>query len=654
MNLLREDLTGGTDISTAALISSSGLYELPESARSAAAERATLLDSLLDCMGDSVIVFDSEWHFIYLNDAALRSQGMQADLLGKVFWEAFPELLGTRLEVEYRRAVTEQVGVRFEYYHAPDDTWFEINACPIKGGGLTAVLRDITESHRAREALQKSEQCFKGLFDQVAVGMVQCDADGRFLLANPYFCALVGRSPQELMQLRFQDLTHPLDLTRNVVLCERSMQDHRYFNMEKRYVRPDGASVWVHNNITPILGEDGKAHSAIAVVQDISESRQAERSLRKSEERLRLAMEGAGMGTWETDLASGAMIWNRQSSALLGYDPETDSVSADMWRARIHPDDVASMEHAIELARRERSLFQTEYRILRADNGAVRWFAPFGRFLYDEQGKEIRFIGVFFDITDRKETELRAASVAAQLERSNRDLQDFAVIISHDLQVPLRKISTFGERLEEMCADSLSEQARDYLKRMRQTSARMKSLIDDLLAWCRLGGQEQSLKKVNLTQIARAALNDLELVMHETGGTVELANLPIIEADATQMRQLLQNLIDNALKFHRKDEAPQVEIAAELLRQPGPNGSEEWCRLTVTDHGIGFEMHNAERIFGVFERLHGRNEYVGPGMGLAICRKIVEHHGGHISAEGKPGSGAVFTVMLPVGRTLPE
>lgn len=245
-------------------------------------------------------------------------------------------------------------------------------------------------------------------------------------------------------------------------------------------------------------------------------------------------------------------------------------------------------------------------------------------------------------LIERKNAEAKLQSLAQELRRSNRELEEFARIASHDLQEPLRKIQAFGDRLVTMLGAGLGEQGRDYLARMQAAAKRMSTLINDLLTYSRVTTKAQPFVRVDLGQIAREVSSDLEARIDETLGRVELGDLPAIEADPLQMRQLLQNLIGNALKFHRKDIPPVVRVAGEQ----GENA--QTVRLSVTDNGIGFDMKYLDRIFDVFQRLHGRTEYAGTGLGLAVCRKLVERHGGAITATSAPEQGSTFIVTLPV------
>lgn len=253
-----------------------------------------------------------------------------------------------------------------------------------------------------------------------------------------------------------------------------------------------------------------------------------------------------------------------------------------------------------------------------------------------------------------------------ELAAYNAELQQFAYVASHDLQEPLRKIQAFGDRLKAKFSSELTDQGRDYIERMQNAAGRMQALIDDLLTFSRVTSKAQPFAHVSLAQVIQEVLSDLEVRIHQTGGRVEVGELPTIDADPIQMRQLLQNLVSNALKFHHRGEPPVISIRSQLLQnteQPteGYSATVETrnfgplhCQIIVQDNGIGFEMKYLDRIFNVFQRLHGRCEYEGTGMGLAICRKIAERHGGSITATSTPGQGATFIVTLPVKQNKGE
>jgi light-regulated signal transduction histidine kinase (bacteriophytochrome) len=259
------------------------------------------------------------------------------------------------------------------------------------------------------------------------------------------------------------------------------------------------------------------------------------------------------------------------------------------------------------------------------------------------------------EIEERKRAEQQVREVATELARSNDELEKFAYVASHDLQEPLRKIQAFGDRLRNACRDKLSDTGQEYLDRMLISADRMRRLIDDLLTFSRVTTQARPFVRLNLEKLVGEVVSDLSERIEPAGGTVRVGELPEIEADPTQMRQLFQNLIANAVKFHRPGAPPVVEVRGELVGPPADagGGAGPACRVTVRDNGIGFDEKYLDRIFQVFQRLHGRDEYEGTGVGLALCRKIAERHGGSITARSRVGEGSAFVVTLPL-RQAPQ
>jgi light-regulated signal transduction histidine kinase (bacteriophytochrome) len=260
-------------------------------------------------------------------------------------------------------------------------------------------------------------------------------------------------------------------------------------------------------------------------------------------------------------------------------------------------------------------------------------------------------VATYEDVTQTVHAEEALRDYAARLERSNRELQDFASIASHDLQEPLRKIEAFGDRLVARCGAELSDAGRVYVDRMQDAAGRMRLLINDLLTYSRVTTTARPFAPVDLGRIAREVMSDLQVAIEQAGARIVLGDLPVLQADATQMRQLLQNLLSNALKFRCAGRTPEVRLSGRLYTPERPEhraAAPPLCEITVADNGIGFRQDYADRILGIFQRLHGRSEYPGTGIGLATCRKILERHGGTIAASGRPGEGAVFTCTLPV------
>jgi light-regulated signal transduction histidine kinase (bacteriophytochrome) len=249
-------------------------------------------------------------------------------------------------------------------------------------------------------------------------------------------------------------------------------------------------------------------------------------------------------------------------------------------------------------------------------------------------------LNVLLDDMAYRYNELKASHL--KLEDSNRDLRDFVFIASHDLQEPLRKIQSFGSLLEAECAAGLGAEGRDYVARMRGAAGRMRTLIDNLLSLARVTTKAHPFRPLELDAVLRQVLADLGPRIRECGAEIALEPLPALHGDASQLGQLFQNLLGNALKYRRPGETPRIRVA---LEKGAPSG---FCAVRVEDNGIGFEEAHAEKIFKPFERLHGSGLYEGTGIGLAIVRKVAERHGGEVRAQGTPGRGSAFTVILPL------
>ena len=262
-----------------------------------------------------------------------------------------------------------------------------------------------------------------------------------------------------------------------------------------------------------------------------------------------------------------------------------------------------------------------------------------------ETDEGLLVLSAITDITERKRLERANEEQPQKLAQSNVELEQFAFVASHDLQEPLRKVQTFGDWLLHDHVDSLNEEGKDYLQRMISSAQRMQKLIVDILEYSRVSIEPQPFKRVDLNNLCSTVLDDLEFKIHEAGATVHIANdLPVISADASQMYRLFQNLISNALKFRRRDLALVIEIR---LRKPAERASHAYHEIVVKDNGIGFEPKFADQIFGIFQRLHSHLEFEGTGIGLAICRKIVERHNGTITAVSNPDGGAMFLLRVP-------
>jgi PAS domain S-box-containing protein len=286
----------------------------------------------------------------------------------------------------------------------------------------------------------------------------------------------------------------------------------------------------------------------------------------------------------------------------------------------------------------------------RAKDGTLYWvhttIVPF----LDDNKQPEKYVAVRYEITESKASQEQLKLYSKKLEVSNQELQSFASIAAHDLQEPLRKIQAFSDRLKLKAKDELSEDNYDYLNRIQNSAHRMQTLINDLLSYSRVTTKAQPFCDVDLNTILTNVISDLEVRIEKCKGAVRFESLPTIEADSTQMQQLFMNLLTNALKFSKPGIPPLVTIEAKILQESPLGESGTACQITVKDNGIGFDEKYLTRIFTIFQRLHGQQTYEGTGIGLAVCRKIIDRHGGFITARSQPNEGATFIVTLPVTK----
>jgi light-regulated signal transduction histidine kinase (bacteriophytochrome) len=311
---------------------------------------------------------------------------------------------------------------------------------------------------------------------------------------------------------------------------------------------------------------------------------------------------------------------------------------------------VGKSEHEIFVSHEQGGdSLSADERVLHRKDG-TRFPVEFVKTPINENGRVVGSVVVFKDITERKQVQDSLARKAAELARSNSELEQFAFVASHDLQEPLRKIQAFGDRVKVKCEPIEAPDIRDYLDRMQSAASRMRTLINDLLAFSRVIRSSEPFVPVDLNVVTKEVLGDLEVRIEKSGAKVEMENLPTIDADPMQMRQLMLNLLSNALKFQPAGASPLIRITTTTLT---PLSREPQCEIQVQDNGIGFDEKYMDKIFAVFQRLHGRTEYEGTGVGLAVCRRIVDRHHGTISARSQPGNGATFIVTLPLQQVAP-
>jgi signal transduction histidine kinase len=361
--------------------------------------------------------------------------------------------------------------------------------------------------------------------------------------------------------------------------------------------------------------------------------------------------EADGCGTFEWIVDVDKVFWSSGVYQIYEVDYHVRDISFQFIRRFVHSQDRDRVEELTNNTLEGGAFFDAEFRIVTAKNN-VKWVHCLGRMVKDANGKLLKYVGSVRDITRQRTMEESLDKKMQELSRSNRELEEFAYAASHDLQEPLRKIATFSDRLREKYKTQLHGEGEMYLTRMNASAENMRLLINALLDFSRITQTQAPFAQVSLSLMVKHVLSDLELKIEETSCVVSIGVLPVVDAIATHMKQLFLNLITNAIKFRKTGVPPVISITTlkptqDEITSHGLSPICTYHKIVVSDNGIGFEPQYANRIFQVFQRLHGKAEYPGSGVGLAICKKIMEHHKGAIYAESKNGEGAVFNLLIP-------
>ncbi|MDX6501564.1 MAG: hypothetical protein QOG23_4824 [Blastocatellia bacterium] len=537
--------------------------------------------------------------------------------------------------------------------------------------GYLLIGTDNTARKQAEEALLKAGALQSAIFNSANFSSIATDAKGVIQIFNVGAERMLGYTAAEVMnKITPADISDPQEVIARakalsveletsiapgfealVFKASRGIEDI----YELTYIRKDGSRFPAVVSVTALRDAQGGIIGYLLIGTDNTARKQIEAEQLQLGQRLRdhqfytrSLFEANIDALMTTDPAGIITDINKPMEALTGCTRD-ELIGAPFKNYFTDPD---RAEAGIKLVLSKKKV--TNYELTARDRDAKETVVSYNATTFYDRDRRLQ--GVFAaarDITDRKRVDEKLKLYSDKLERSNRELQDFAQVASHDLQEPLRKILSFGDRLKTKLGESLDGDSQDYLQRMCNAATRMQSLITDLMAFSRVEIKGQAFVPTDLSVIAREVSADLETRIEQAGGRVEIGDLPIIDADPMQMRQLLQNLIGNSLKYYRAGVPPVVRIYsqkpdARRLQSLDESPGRQFCEILVVDNGIGFDEKYLDRIFTVFQRLHKKGEYEGTGVGLAICRKIVDRHSGAITARSNPGQGATFVVTLPV------
>lgn len=597
-------------------------------------------------------------HKVNLTHAQLLSHVHPDDL--NIRAKAFKDAISSGyLQYEVRLIWEDQ---SIHWVEAKGKVFYGPDATPEK---LLGTVRDITDEKNHQQELEASEKRFRKLVMESPVPKaILKGRDMVIEMANAALLKNIWRKKEsdvqgknildvfpELKKQKYARLLNEVYTTGNVHSESESLFYLNHDNTEHK--------MYIDFEYAPQRELDDTISGIKITLIDVTEKVEARKKIEESEKRFRSLTESIPQLIWETDEKGNALFTSGKWFEYTGVVPTGEAV----WKAMIHPDDFDENNKIWSNSLATGEVYRADVRVLRKD-GTYRWHAVIGEPVLNKDNKIIKWVGAFTDIqTEKAFTQELEKQVTArtkelehkniELEQMNKELQSFAYISSHDLQEPLRKIQTFATQIIEKESENLSDYGKDKFQRMQNAAQRMQTLINDLLSYSRTNIQERIFEKVNLSKIIDEVKEDLREELEQKNAIIESNETCEVSIIPFQFRQLLYNLASNSLKFSNPDVRPVIQIKSTFAKGEDLNNetlAKEvlYCHISIADNGIGFEPQYNKKIFEVFQRLHGKLEYTGTGIGLAIVKKIVENHNGVITATGEKNKGATFDIYIPV------
>lgn len=552
-----------------------------------------------------------------------------------------------------------------------DTQYFNFVYDPIKDSngrlsGIYVSAYEVTEQVNAKLKLQENENRFHTFADSMPFLISYIDNNECYQLTNKWYEDWFGRSPEQVKGIPMRELLGEDAYQAIRPYVKRALAGERVsYESKVNYIKK--GETFIHATYIPDIAVSGEVHGFYVLVEDITERRVADDKIKESEFHFRKMTDTVPAIIWITDKDGYCTYLNKHWYDLTGQTEE--EALGFGWLKATHPEDCPGAEKAFLEANAKQTDFLTMYR-LRHSDGQYRWVIDRGSPRYDASGKFEGITGSVVDIHQQKiaeeqirDSESNYRSLAEQLEklvaertrelqRSNEDLQQFAHVASHDLKEPVRKVKTFIDKLLRDHGQDVPEKALYYLNKIDKSCDRMNLMVEGVLQYSTVNAMEATSEKVDLNSIIETIESELEVVITRKNAIISKENLTPVNGSPILLFQLFYNLINNSLKFSHPDRAPYITISSKAaatheLTNAGLNPGSQYLHISVTDNGIGFESHEAEKIFGTFTRLNAKDQFEGTGLGLSLCRSIVTRHGGVIIAKGEENKGATFSIFLP-------
>ncbi|CCH52425.1 PAS/PAC sensor signal transduction histidine kinase [Fibrisoma limi BUZ 3] len=626
---------------------------------------------LFGLVKDNVLPYQQVIQHIHPEDAERVNQALQQVLTGEsdgIYDQTYRTIGADDGQLRwvrfYGRAYFAQTGDLYRFAGVAQD--------------VTQQVLDQQQEAATRQQAQRQQRIYEAITASTPDLIYVFDRSYRFTYANRALLEMWGKSWEDsigksLLEIGYEPWhaqMHEREIDQ-VVATKQSIRG------EVSFIHATLGKRIYDYVFAPVLNEQGEVEAIAGTTRDITDIRQAQDRLQEREAFLQSIIDLAEVGIYTIDLSTNQLIKSPRVAGWYGL-PEVTDVATSVSVIEVSDQERVFQTYTEALASNASGYFNLEYGVVNALNGQRRVLRTSGQIVYNREGQPVRVNGSVHDITSQRSIQLtleqqvqqRTEELAAANEelavtneeleeanallvRSNDNLQQFAYVASHDLQEPLRKIQQFGDLLKGR-QNSLSRDELGYIERMQSAASRMAILIRDILDFSRIATQRGSDKLVSLNEVVEQVLTTLELVIAETNAEINVDLLPSVLGDASQLTQLFQNLLGNALKFHRPSVAPLIHIRSYTVEGGAlpasvkpTRVSKVYYQIDVVDNGVGFDEKYLDRIFQVFQRLHGKTQFAGTGIGLAICERVVANHGGAITASSQPGQGATFTVYLP-------
>ncbi len=599
------------------------------------------IQEILGSISDAFYALDHRWNFTYFNkEAENLLKRKRSEVLGKNIWKEFAPAKGTSLEKAYRKVVKTGKPLSFEYLYPGDDSWYEINVYP-SGGGVSIYFKNIDERKKVAFKLQQAYEEKNNILESIGDAFFAVDKDWIVTYWNKEAEKVLGRKREAILGKNLWEIfadAVELDFYKQYHLA---MKTGNTVSFEEYYPT---LSKWFEVSAYP--NEEGLS----VYFKDVSLRKEIDIQILQANERFEKVTQATTDAIWDWDLEQNILYRGNGFDKLFGYNVTKNLKKKDFWHDKFHPEDIEEVKNSLDEAIKSSSeeFWRKEYRIIH-QNGDLKTVVDKGVIIRDAKGNAIRMVGAITDITDRIKYEQELQDLnellkvnIRELEITNEQLEQFAFIASHDLQEPLRMITSFLNQLERKYKDQLDEKANQYIHFATDGAKRMKQIILDLLEYSRAGREQYPLEEIDLNQLIKDYKILRNTLISEKKVVIQTKNIKKIKAFSAPLTQTLHNLLDNAIKYSKKGTPPKITISL-------TDKKSHW-QLKVEDNGIGIDERFFDKIFVIFQRLHNKEDFDGTGIGLAVSKKQVESWGGKIWVKSKPGKGSAFyfTINKPI------